>query len=117
MSEWSQKEIDNLFQEGSEQYPFEYNEEAWKDLERMLDKEERDRSLIWWFSGLLGILILLGLSYFFLSKEKHTELEQEQVLLTEPKVSVASNSSILEIQSPTPSDKEDSQSTLSLIHI
>ena len=112
MSEWSQKEIDNLFQEGSEQYPFEYNEEAWKDLERMLDKEERDRSLIWWFSGLLGILILLGSSYFFLSKEKHTELEQEQVLLTEPEVSVASNSSILETQSPTPSDKEDSQSTI-----
>ncbi len=57
MSELSPKELDKLLQDGSEQYDFEYNPEAWAQMETLLDKDRRRRLFWWWFLG-AGILLL-----------------------------------------------------------
>ncbi|MFM9948161.1 MAG: hypothetical protein ACKV1O_09510 [Saprospiraceae bacterium] len=57
MSELSPKELDKLLQDGSEQYDFEYNPEAWAQMETLLEKDRRRRLVWWWFSG-AGILLL-----------------------------------------------------------
>ncbi|MCB0570952.1 MAG: hypothetical protein KDC66_14350 [Phaeodactylibacter sp.] len=62
----SQEELDRLFQQGSEQYDFEYNAEAWAQMEALLDKSRR-RRLFWWW--LIGLACLLAIAVCFLSKE------------------------------------------------
>lgn len=57
MSELSPKELDKLLQDGSEQYDFEYNPEAWAQMETLLDKDRRRRLFWWWFLG-AGVLLL-----------------------------------------------------------
>jgi len=57
MSELSPKELDKLLQDGSEQYDFEYNPEAWTQMEALLDKDRRRRLIWWWLRG-AGILLL-----------------------------------------------------------
>jgi len=57
MSELSPKELDKLLQDGSEQYDFEYNPEAWVQMEALLHKDRRRRLFWWWFLG-AGVLLL-----------------------------------------------------------
>lgn len=59
MSELSPKELDKLLQDGSEQYNFDYNPEAWKQMENLLDKDRRRRLIWWWFWG-AGLVLLAG---------------------------------------------------------
>lgn len=65
MSKGSEKDIDKLFQLGSEEYDFEYDPEAWQDMEHLLDQKERRRRWLWWW--LSGVsLVGLGIVVFFI---------------------------------------------------
>ncbi|HHB79283.1 MAG TPA: hypothetical protein ENK85_08630 [Saprospiraceae bacterium] len=59
------KDIDKLFQQGVERYDFEYNPDAWAEMEVLLDEDKRKRRFLWWFGGFLGVAIVLGLFVFF----------------------------------------------------
>lgn len=60
MADLSPKDMDKLFQKGSEQYDFEYNEAAWKQMEDLLERKDRRRRFIWWFFGVAMILVVSG---------------------------------------------------------
>ncbi len=89
MSDWTPKEIDQLFQYGSEKYDFEYNEAAWGKMEVLLDKDQRKKRLLWWFVGILlgGLLLLIGGAYFFrpTHQEKQAPKKTEIITLQETK--------------------------------
>lgn len=62
MSERKPKRLDQLFRQGSEQYDFSYNPEAWQQMDALLERERRRRLLLWWGGAVLALL-LLGLGY------------------------------------------------------
>lgn len=81
MAKMSPKDLDKIFQEGSEQYDFEYNEDAWAHMEGLLEKDDRRRFLWWWFAG-IAALSLFGLMYFILSSsdsELTNQLPKEKI--------------------------------------
>ena len=64
MSKKSPKDLDKLFQQEPEQYPFAYNEASWQEMEKLLENDDHRRFLWWWFFG-IGALILMGSIFFF----------------------------------------------------
>lgn len=64
MSKIPEKDIDRIFRDGSDRYDFPFNQEAWKGMEGLLDREKRRRALIWWTIGTLGILLLMLLLFW-----------------------------------------------------
>ena len=68
MSKKSPEDLDKLFQQEPEQYPYAYNETSWDEMEKLLDKDDRRRFLWWWIFG-IGALILIG-SFFFFGKSE-----------------------------------------------
>ena len=61
MLDSSPEDLDKLFQVGSEQHDFEYNEVAWEQMEQLLDKKKKKRSFIWVFTGLLSLITVVGI--------------------------------------------------------
>ena len=61
MLDSSPEDLDKLFQIGSEQHDFEYNEVAWEQMEQLLDKKKKKRSFIWFFTGLLSLITVVGI--------------------------------------------------------
>jgi hypothetical protein len=70
MSKIPKKDIDRIFRDGSDRYDFPFNQEAWKNMEDLLDREKRRRVLIWWTAGILLFLLLILL--FFWLKPSHS---------------------------------------------
>ncbi|MFK7772745.1 MAG: hypothetical protein AB8F94_11420 [Saprospiraceae bacterium] len=64
MSKKSPEDLDKLFQQEPEQYPYGYNEASWEEMEKLLDKDDRRRFLWWLFFG-IGAMILIGSVFFF----------------------------------------------------
>ncbi|GAO43897.1 porin family protein [Flavihumibacter petaseus] len=62
--------MDDWFREAADQPGPPMPETAWKDMERLLDQNEkkRRRILFWWWSG----LVLIGALVYFLEKGDHT---------------------------------------------
>ena len=114
MSDLSPKDIDQLFQQGSNAHHFEYNEFAWKELEQQLDKKDRRRALIYWLLGVLGMLLVVGIGYHLLPLKKSMPLEKQVILndLTKPKNNVSSSAPIIDCllyTSPSPRDQRGSR--------
>ncbi len=63
MSDWTPEDVDALFQEGSEEHEFEYNEAAWGQMENLLERRDRRRRLMWWLVGTTVSLFLLISAY------------------------------------------------------
>ncbi len=62
MDKFNNKDLDALFQEGSERYDFTYREDAWASMNEMLDDREkkRNRGVVgWWL--LAGIAVMVGI--------------------------------------------------------
>jgi hypothetical protein len=70
MSEKDPKKLDQLFQQGSEHYDFEYNPEAWQRMETLLDKDKRKRRFIWWWWGALLLFVPAGALWWGNGREK-----------------------------------------------
>ena len=88
MSNWTPKEIDQLFQDGSEKYEFEYNEAAWGKMKVLLDDRDQQRKhLLWWSIGILLGILLMGGVYFFrpVPQEKQAPKKIETITLKETK--------------------------------
>lgn len=68
MDDFTEKNIDALFQEGSEQYDFTYREDAWASMDEMLDKQDKKRSyrlIGWWLViGITALTGIFGLKYY-----------------------------------------------------
>lgn len=60
MPEMPDKDLDKLFQLGSEQGSFEYEPDDWLKMEELLDKNRRRRRLLWWFFFSAGFVVLLA---------------------------------------------------------
>ena len=58
------KDIDKFFQQRSAQHDFEYNPDAWAEMEILLDKEERSHRFWWWLSGLFVVAFCLFALFF-----------------------------------------------------
>ncbi|MCB0630819.1 MAG: hypothetical protein R2824_22410 [Saprospiraceae bacterium] len=101
MSEKQPKKLDQLFQQGSEQYDFEYNPEAWQRMEALLDRDKRRRGLIWWW-GILLLLLLAGMSWWFAREE--TNLNKEGVSIEKNKADHSGND---QVQDPGPVIQEE----------
>lgn len=69
MSKMSPKDIDKLFQEGADKYDFEYNAEAWAQMEKLLDEDEPRRRLFWWwfFGTLMAISLIAYGTYAYIN--------------------------------------------------
>lgn len=112
MSEESPQDLDKLFQQEPEQYPFDYNEASWQEMEKLLDEDDRRRFLWWWFFG-IGALLLIG-SIFFFEKNKteladgNLDLDKMEVIENQNKTQQPDLNSNFENQNLT--SKESSQS-------
>ncbi len=62
MADWSPKDLDKLFQDGSEQHDFPYNPDAWNQMEVLLEKDKK-RRFFWWILGATGIFLLLFIGW------------------------------------------------------
>jgi hypothetical protein len=60
----SDDELEKIFKQGTENAKFEYDPAAWTQMESLLDKDKKKRSLVLWSSALLLAVIGLGLIYF-----------------------------------------------------
>jgi cytoskeletal protein RodZ len=69
MSDWSENDMDKLFQNGSEKYDFEYNPAAWQQMDELLNQQERRRRLLWWIWGGLGAVVLATVLLLFIFNE------------------------------------------------
>ncbi|MCB0835535.1 MAG: hypothetical protein KDD99_02650 [Bacteroidetes bacterium] len=73
-------QLDDLFQQGAENYDFEYNSQAWENMEEMLDRDDRKRRMfIWLFVGLGMILLFGGIYAFYQKKNNSKELSTSEV--------------------------------------
>lgn len=59
MPDFSNRDLDKLFQQGAERYDFEFKPEAWEQMEALLQRDRRRRLLWWWLGGILLALLLL----------------------------------------------------------
>ncbi|MEZ4963305.1 MAG: hypothetical protein R2830_26015 [Saprospiraceae bacterium] len=90
MPNWTDKDTDKLFQQGSEQFDFEYNPAAWEQMDRMLDKDKRRRWLIWWASGIIGAVAIAVVVFFLWGKERVDDgsikpnIEESRVVQNKP---------------------------------
>ena len=91
MSKKSPKDLDKLFQQEPEQYPFAYNESSWQEMEELLDKDDRRRFLWWWIFG-IGALLLIGSIFFF--GENETEVVDANLDLDKKEIVESENSKI-----------------------
>ncbi|MFK8006424.1 MAG: hypothetical protein AB8H03_08640 [Saprospiraceae bacterium] len=110
MSEESPKDLDKLFQQEPEQYPFDYNEASWQEMEKLLDKDDRRRFLWWWFFG-IGALILIGSIFFFGKNETgvvdtNLDLDKKEIVENQNQNQNQESNSNLENQTTT-SDSEN----------
>lgn len=74
MPHLSKQDLDSIFREGAQSQEFEYNEAAWLQLESRLDKQDRKRRLIIWFSVMLGFFVT-GFILAFILKDNSQEPE------------------------------------------
>jgi len=70
MPEFSNRDLDKLFQHGAKRYDFEFKPEAWEQMEALLQRERRRRLLWWWFAGILLLLLLLAFWHWHTSPGK-----------------------------------------------
>jgi outer membrane protein with beta-barrel domain len=72
MSDNSMHDLDKLFRQGAEQHGFEYNPEAWGQMEILLEKDRRRKLLWWWLVG-AGTLALVVFLYVYQGPNKVIE--------------------------------------------
>ena len=89
MSKKSPEDLDKLFQQEPEQYPYAYNETSWNEMEKLLDKDDRRRFLGWWIFG-ISALVLIS-SFFFFGKNE-TEVVDENLDVDKKEVVETQNS-------------------------
>lgn len=65
MSDMSNRNIDRIFQQSSDNHDFAYNPDAWQQMEALLDDDKKDRKFIWWLFG-IGALLLGAILAFYL---------------------------------------------------
>jgi len=83
MSNWTPEEIDQLFQDGSKKYDFEYNEAAWNKMEVLLDdRDRRKKRFLWWFIGGLLSVLLIGGIYFFGPTHQEKQVSKKTTTIT-----------------------------------
>lgn len=90
MSDWTPKEIDKLFQDGSTKHEFEYNEAAWGKMEILLDDQDRrKRRLLWWWllGGLLSVLLMISGFYFYKQKKQAVQTKETTEIPVEEQLS------------------------------
>lgn len=85
MPDLPKEELDKVFREGADQYDFPFKPEAWEHMESLLDRDRRRSRLLWWWLGVLGLLLLsFGLGgYFFWGATPEGSMP-EQVLKHSP---------------------------------
>ena len=86
MSNWTPKEIDKLFQDGSKKHEFEYNDAAWDKMEILLDdRDRRRRRFLWWFFGGVLSILSIGGVYFLNYSNQEIEIDKkvETIILPE----------------------------------
>lgn len=111
MSEKNPERLDQLFQKGSEHYDFEYNPEAWQQMESLLDKDKRRRRILWWWrAGILFLLLAFGIGIFMINgvrSDAEQSWSEENQRTDRPPESELSEKSSLENQAfsePSESD-------------
>ena len=78
MAKMSPKDIDEIFQKGSERYDYEYNEDAWGHMESLLEKDDR-RRFFWWIFGGVGAILIFGMIYYFYPKGNTIRIEVQPI--------------------------------------
>jgi len=68
MPDWSEHNMDKLFQEGAQRYDFTYKPEAWNAMESLLERDRRRRLMWWWLAGLTLALLLLSSVWLVIQK-------------------------------------------------
>lgn len=76
MSNKPSEELDKLFQQEPDQYPFEYNPNSWSKMEDLLDEDDRRRVIWWWLLG-LGLAVVAIFIWFWTNT--NTDLTSTEV--------------------------------------
>ncbi|MEL6388990.1 MAG: hypothetical protein AAFQ02_02425 [Bacteroidota bacterium] len=64
MADWPEDmDLEHIFQKGTEQHSYPFDESAWTDMERLLDGNRKRKAAFWLFGG-LGSIILVGTLLF-----------------------------------------------------
>ena len=97
MADWpSDKELEEIYRKGSEGHDFQYNEDAWNDMERLLDKRKRRRFFFFMFS-----VIALGSLTYLMSPLFTSDINKNQNLAETSIESIATTSTIKSVTNAT----------------
>lgn len=74
---WSDKEIDEMFQEIDNKASFEFQESYWVEMEQMLNAKQKKKGFVWWLNGwiLIPISVLIFGSGAFAYIAKKNQLK------------------------------------------
>jgi hypothetical protein len=85
----NQKNIDRLFQEKLKNLEATPNKKVWSNIESNLKKKKRKTIPIWWFSGVIAALFLLGLFLFpFIDMEVKLNKNDSETVITKAPIKV-----------------------------
>lgn len=81
------KNIDKLFQEQLKNLEVSPNKSTWNNIENKLKKKNRKVFPIWWFSGAVAAILILGFLMHPLTDDKNTNMPNtlDQIITTIPK--------------------------------
>ena len=72
------EDLDKLFQQNSEEHGFKYNEEAWSQMDGLLEEEDKKRRRFFFLLFFFGILVIsFGTLMIFNSSTKSSDSYQE----------------------------------------
>ena len=76
MPEFSQEDLDRLFQQKSEEPDLPFDPRAWEKMEVLLDRDDRRRRVLFWWWGALGMLLLAGFIWAIIPQSGKSEAQQ-----------------------------------------
>ena len=115
MADWSDNsEFERFFKEGTDRYKFDYDPDAWDQMEVLLDRDKRRRRIIWIF--LLGLFMVGGVGLWtYLGDHDHpsnstNSIVEESSKSSEPTVDHTESNQLLNDDGVVQSDLTKSSS-------
>ena len=109
MADWpSDKELEEIYRRGSEGHDFQYNEDAWNDMERLLDKRKRRRFFFFMFS----VVVLGTLTYVMLPFTNSNTNSNQNLAETSIDINAGSSTDIVSTNNASTDAASSTQSFL-----
>lgn len=104
MAELSKKHLDELFKEGADMQDFAYNEAAWKQLNTMLDAQDKKRRRLVWIITSTVVMIVSAVLYLLIGVNNNPKLKAQNLTKKNNAINIADNDKVQYSDSITKTD-------------